>query len=128
MQAVCCSRLLWYREEQLFFDNELWGFVLHPGPLVEEQMLYLEAGKLGWSSWGSWLQSEQGNCQSERQPSYFELERRSRVFLPTLQIKLLWSYFFSGLCIDRKVALQFKSMVGFWTCYSQKFPTFLQLH
>ena len=52
----------------------------------------------------------------------------SRVFLPTLQIKLLPSNFFSALCIGREVALHFYSTVAFWTCQSQIFPTFPQLH
>ena len=77
-----------------FFRWWLWDFVLHSGPLVEEQTLYLEAGKSGWCSWGSWFQDEQGNCQSEGQPFCFELERMSRAFLLSLQIKLLSSIFF----------------------------------
>ena len=35
---------LWCKDERRSFGNGLWGFVLYPGPLVEEQMLYLEAG------------------------------------------------------------------------------------
>ena len=84
--------------------NGLWGFVLHAGLLVEEQTLYLEAEKSGWCSWGSWFQGEQENCQSEGQPFCFELGKMSRVFLPTLQIKLLssnfffWALYWQGSC------------------------------
>ena len=66
----------------------------------------------------SWFQGEQGNCQSEEQPFSFKLERMSRVFLTTLQIKLLSSNFFSSLC------------TGMGSCFtfSQIFPTFPQLY
>ena len=37
----------------LLLSYGFWGFALHPGPLVEEQTLYLETGKSGWCSWGS---------------------------------------------------------------------------
>ena len=85
---------LWKRFVTLHCFDGIWGFVLHPGPLVEEQTLHLEAGKSGWCSWGSWFQGEQGNCQSEGQLFCFELERMSPVFWSTLQIKLLSSNFF----------------------------------
>ena len=37
----------------LLLSYGFWGFALHPGPLVEEQTLYLETGKSRWCSWGS---------------------------------------------------------------------------
>ena len=95
LEAVCCSPLLWYKDKRLPFGNGFWGFVLHPGPLVEEQTLYLEAGKLGWCSWGSWFRVSRAGSQSGGQTFCFELERMSRVFVPTLQKKL--QHFFCAL-------------------------------
>ena len=42
LEAICCSPPLRYKDERLSFGNGVWGFVLHPGPLVEEYTLYLE--------------------------------------------------------------------------------------
>ena len=99
---VCCSPLLWYKGERLSFGYGLWGFVLHTDPLVEEQTLYLEAGKSGWCSWVPWFSGGKRNFRSQAQHFCFEPGRMSRVFLSTLQIKLLSSNFFSVLSLYRK--------------------------